>query len=790
MLSLRRIMAVSLIMVWASIANSQSEGTVVPLEEFTTDTGECGLTKSKDMTNQFLKSAGLFELPKSYTVKKTQIFKRRGISPPTDSSIEALQPVACLANEADKVLVTTLDSSNLSCGWIAKADLAVVQQTSSSKPPCGKIKPLSVRDFCKKTHSPNGSSNDLNPGRGGCEIPGVKDTLIDTKFITDNTTSRLTATTQNSDLAKRNIPLFRTADTETPSDTVEIFSLNKVYDAVVRDGGGIRILIGDDTGPTGWANLIDGHIWYSTLTAYFKQNGEKKVYLQKILKNASEGTNQVLATKPPSGNFKVSKEYVKFPVLFDMRKKNENSPKRQAPQLEVAFIGKFCTGDSGKMCSGDDSEYGRALNDLRAADVVFLIDGSKSMREYFGLVAESLTNFTEEYIGNSNYRFGVAMYGDFKNTDQISMGDPIDYKVIMDLEANYEGNFSPVENAELLIFDAMKDKVEAAYTAVHKTANIFDWAQDKPHFLIHIADHGDRERPSQKVFSALSKNKIFYVPIAVEGEAVLKESDTFISDSKLFAREYRSPMGNNMAVEAIKSYGNGASSAREEIAKALRDATVGFSNIDEGTAQGDILPVLSPAAKEIFKIPENDDIQVLAATGYIETAPLGSPEKNWDYFISLNDSNAASLQREMEGVCLSLGDGNSVKTIENTVINMVRLLTGDKKSAQEMIAIFSNREIPLQTKTIIGEGIFDLLTLLATEQDVTKYTKEFCRSSALLKLMLKNFKLEYAKEGVDMTWDGDVYESKNPKKFIWKYTDLAGQKRYYVPLSYLPRPQT
>ena len=114
-------------------------------------------------------------------------------------------------------------------------------------------------------------------------------------------------------------------------------------------------------------------------------------------------------------SFNVKDDFVKFPVLFDMRQRDQMTPKFQAPQLEVAFIGKFCDGSSGQMCSSEDNQYSQALSNLRAADVVFLIDGSKSMSEYFGIVAENLTNFTEDYIGNPDYRFGVAMYGDFKS---------------------------------------------------------------------------------------------------------------------------------------------------------------------------------------------------------------------------------------------------------------------------------------------------------------------------------------------------------------------------------------
>ena len=770
----------------ATMATSQP----VPneLSDFTTDTGLCDVTYKKDIQIKYLETSFAFEIPKSYTTKLTPLWQRRGVSPPTGSELKPLQSVMCLANEGDKVLITSVDPTDRSCGWVLKSDLAEVAQSDLKQAPCGKVQPLKVKDFCNIVKGLENISQRIETLTSGCNLEGVKDTFIDTKFITDNTTSRRKATVSTSVLTMRDIPIFATAASEEPFGSVDIFSVNRVFDAKQTNGGMLRVLIGEADVPRGWTDLDNGHIWYSTLTTYFKKNGNKPVYLQKILDASSNQENQVLAKKPPAQSFNVKDDFVKFPVLFDMRQRDQMTPKFQAPQLEVAFIGKFCDGSSGQMCSSEDNQYSQALSNLRAADVVFLIDGSKSMSEYFGIVAENLTNFTEDYIGNPDYRFGVAMYGDFKSRQKTRIGDPIDYEIVMDLEPNYAGNFDPITNTELLIFDALKDKAEAANAAVFEAANSFDWAQNKPHFLIHIADHGDRDRPSRRIFDALSKNNIFYVPIAVEGEAILTESQNFIDDSKIYATKYTTKSGNPMAVNAIKSYGDVNVNARESIARALVEATGGWPDLSTGASDGDILPVLDAAAKEIFNIPDSDDIQLLAATGYIETAPIGSVETNWDYFVSLEENNALELKTEMQKVCDQLGAGDSTKMIQNTVFNLVQLLTGDSKPIDVMVEIWREGSIPLQTETIIGSGITDLLLAAATDQDLISYKKEFCRSSLLLELMTKNFKLETAEENIDMNWRDYYFEPKGEVKFNWRYTDLSGATRFYLPLSYLPRP--
>ena len=109
----------------ATTAVCQSEASVPEsFKEFETGTGECSVTYKKDLQLKYLENS--FNIPRSYTVAKTSVFQRSGISPPTGTELPPLQHVLCLANERDKVLITSVDPNDPTCGWVTKGDLASV----------------------------------------------------------------------------------------------------------------------------------------------------------------------------------------------------------------------------------------------------------------------------------------------------------------------------------------------------------------------------------------------------------------------------------------------------------------------------------------------------------------------------------------------------------------------------------------------------------------------------------------------------------------------------------------
>lgn len=761
----------------------------VDLFNFTTDSGECSAAQKADLQKaSLIKTLTPFQ---TYTLSEVPIERRRGASPPTGKSIQPLKTLLCLAKDGNKVLVTTKDPLDKSCGWVRAKNLKIVTSKNSllgsNMAPCGDIKPLSVGEFCQSLTKLENLSPETKKLTQYCTIEGVSDSSIDAKFVTDNTTSRLYSETENELLVKREIPLYLTNDSLIQYGSVEVFSLNEIYGVDAGVGSDTRILLGANGTLRGWTNLNSGHVWYSNLATYFKKYGEEKVYLGEIIGSQTD-SQEILAEKPSSNSFEVSADYVKFPVLFDMRRRSPTAPASFTPQLQIAFIGKFCENNGEtRMCTDAENLYNKSLSNLRSADVVFLIDGSKSMREYFQIVAESLANFTNEYIGNPDYRFGVAMYGDYQNTERTNLGDPVDFRIVRQLKPIYSNNFGDIANTDLFIKDVLKDKSEAVHAGIFEAARGFDWANNKPHFIIHIADHGDRVPPSGKVISALQSNNVFYIPIAVEGEAIIKESRDFISQSNQYAALYKDVDGNPMSVNAIISYGSGKKNARDAISDALVEAT-NVVSIADGELKGDILPTLGPAVKSIFNIPDADDIDSLAAVGNIRTAKVDEPEINWDYFVALERKELSDIKRLAEDVCSNLGTGDSVETATDAIIGIVQILTGDDKTPEELVKQLQEGSIPLQTQTIIGDGMADFLLRSTTGERLEDYKKEFCRTEILLDGMQRGTKIRSPEDGEDIVWNGDFYDLVGGEEFDWVFTDDLGRDIFYLPIEYMPRP--
>ena len=111
-----------------------------------------------------------------------------------------------------------------SCGWVNEDDLAKTEgSVFSSMGPCGVIEPLSVGDFCKTTSAMVNLDIDTRVILEGCKLSGVRSSNIDTKFVTDNTTSRLSGAIESGDVVRRQIPVYSSADADQCSGSVDVF---------------------------------------------------------------------------------------------------------------------------------------------------------------------------------------------------------------------------------------------------------------------------------------------------------------------------------------------------------------------------------------------------------------------------------------------------------------------------------------------------------------------------------------------------------------------------------------
>ena len=191
--------------------------------------------------------------------------------------------------------------------------------------------------------------------------------------------------------------------------------------------------------------------------------------------------------------------------------------------------------------------------------------------------------------------------------------------------------------------------------------------------------------------------------------------------------------------------------------------------------------------------------QHFSARGYIETATSGSNEENWDYFVALSPSDLRRLRYSFEDLCMKIGDSDGSGYMQNTIISVIEILTGDKVGEGDFRDYFLQRDqIPLSNQTLLGEGLKGLIINInnpskVAKQHVEAYKKEVCRTATLLKVVTTHHKLktpydEDLVEGGDLRWDSSrgAYLYKNAVVHDWLYSDSFERKTVFLPLSYLP----
>jgi len=290
------------------------------IEGFRTGSGICNIEEKRALENLTALSA------ESYITKDTFLNQRRGASPTTGRIIPSSEPVYCLARQGNTILVTGITTDY--CGWVHESDLKNVESSSESAfstnqnlAPCGQIQSMSLKNFCEKASSFENIKTQHQELFETCKIESVKGSQTKTKFFPYN-----------------KIDFFSTIG-GTPKKSDTTYSVLEVYDVEEGENGEVHVLLGAGGNRVlGWTKLNNGQIWYFRLSAYFKPQGKKPVYSERITN--SNNDNRILVAKPKSPDFKISEDFAKFPILLDLRASDRMEAQGQ-PQLKIAVPGEF-----------------------------------------------------------------------------------------------------------------------------------------------------------------------------------------------------------------------------------------------------------------------------------------------------------------------------------------------------------------------------------------------------------------------------------------------------------------
>jgi hypothetical protein len=318
------------------------------------------------------------------------------------------------------------------------------------------------------------------------------------------------------------------------------------------------------------------------------------------------------------------------------------------------------------------------------------------------------------------------------------------------------------------------------------------------------------------------ENKIIYLPIAVRGKKYFSvESNAFINQGNYIHKKHGLRDGGKfvpLASKTIVTYDPTIDTDRDAIVEenAVARAFVAGMELAETLTTKVVpgAPSVEDSNTPIVDIPigifcknlfpdhpvcqtggtDTTFVELVAVKGYIETAKIGDPEKNWDYFVAMEKSRFLDLKTSFEKLCNGMQERNSPK-IADLVLRVIESLTGDVVDRSDVKDYFKKKEaIPLVGETLLS-GIRELDTAIKNDDrdELFEYAKDYCRSATLLSMMLsekivKN-PVEDANSGGDLIWDASnkKYSIKNEIDHNWYYKDIYNLGLFFVPLNYLPQ---
>ena len=427
----------------------------IDVKKFKTESGICSQADIDKLSN----SKGGF----SYTIEPSDIRKEDGINPVKSGKlIPAMTGVTCHARGRNNSLTLISRSKDPAfCGWIPSSTLLKSKSNRSDgnlfldsvSGVCDSIAPLTVAEYCSTMEK-------LDEQPEACDDEKVNTSEINAKFLVWNAAL-------SKDQRKANalrVDKFRTSAAIEKWGSLDIYSVFRVYDIAQNEKGVFYLLGNGPQNMLGWVQKNSGTIWYTNLATFFSEKSNGEVYSdQPWLKDAIQ-----IAERPEnlSEMFAAKHDFSKYPVLFDRRVDEVNRSKEWEPYLEIGFIGRLC--EKGLLCVDGGKASSEAASAISKADVMFVIDATNSMREYFGLVSKAIRKVViDDKAGTPDYRFGLAMYGDFLRKDKQKLLDPIQFRTEIPLRPLRRGNeFDQLTNAKLYINDPSGGYPEAPYAAL------------------------------------------------------------------------------------------------------------------------------------------------------------------------------------------------------------------------------------------------------------------------------------------------------------------------------------
>jgi len=581
----------------------------------------------------------------------------------------------------------------------------------------------------------------------------------------------------------------------------------------------------------GWVRGEDLALWPSALSLYYREGKtEARIYRnEKDAKRRSDDPNRILAYQEARHGEPNEQNIPRFPIANGERISRDRADTDDFI-YEIVFAGEACEESGGSCRSGKDvlqdvGALGRQVYQIEGIDILFVIDGTRSMGRYYEPIIEAIENVALEATRqNLRMRFAVVVYGDYQG--QSGTPETVDVKTVADFSKVGETNALQrlLRIREAPIRDAHGDLPEAPYAAIITGLQRMEkkWATDSLlRLVVWIGDHGNRDLgphptptggqveefvSAPDVFKTLKSNNAAFTALQVRGD---RWSDAINPDFAHDAESIIAGMGaQHLPLRVIdtreefseSSVRRAVESKLQEIidtSTLLREHTTLVSGPNSGGETA--LNLRLPAARLANSYLQND-LKMSAETirkvaGEVQQITTGvvyydAEDPEFAFWLALRLPEFNELERSVGDLCRALESTDVYDELKDAMASTLEAVTFEKPGDKENMAEF------LKKRFSIPKPHFSKLLDHTLEEFVTwwfeggntdekrAFSTQVCQKGKMLDYVRsgKRVKLE------DIEFNAGRWRLKRgapQEEFAWDWSISSGIRYYFVPLEYL-----
>jgi hypothetical protein len=612
--------------------------------------------------------------------------------------------------------------------------------------------------------------------------------------------------------------------------------------------------VADDKVLSGWVRGGNLFLWGSGVAVYSSpdKGAPFDVYLD--VQTLEKGVKPFATrsdVEPPA-----ERDIPKFPVLDQIFKNANRDRKAGIPPIayEIGFFGEGClrardceTADAsdkfGSAQIGDlMSKIGEIVRTAGQIDVMFVIDNTDSMSQYFSPIARAVSRWAKAAAGKQpgRIRFGASIYGDYRDRLRPSI-ENMDFRLI----AQFDADASRLERALLGVGapfgDLIGDQPEAGYAALVRAAREGLWAADAGYRLIvWIGDQGVVRDPGKLAFDPvdftqvqreIEDKKVFLTAFNVAGSR--PKVSTFVEDVRRVLDRSKLALG----VSALRTFDGGALTREEPELAAQRvtellDVVLYYAKTvpewiqsQRGKNVEGVAPPKQRVEETVSLTPKTTDLPL---TKLVDVSDLRdglfkrmglTPEevervyslkqimtkgfvsydtqrKNVAFYAAMEPGRFSLFLGSLVEMCRQMGYDDDIRgRIRGVMLTLAQNLGGDPYNPErETLAEYFDRAIFIPKRHFASwldksETEFATMWTAASTEAKNKLRFSACRSAFLLQQMGASQKVESLG---DLEFDEGLGKvqlkpGRGTRTYSWLWSTESKIEYYFVPADYLPK---